>query len=425
MTVDAIRPGVDLVRRALEVAVAEQRLPTVSGLIRLTGDWELAADCFSDAVERALRRWPEDGVPDNPAAWLTTTAHRRAVDVLRRRRVEGEKLRALSLPDPVDIGSPGPETDPYAGTYRDDVLRLVFTACHPALPQAGRVALTLRTVAGMSVRQIARAFLVSESTMGRRLTRTRDKIAHAGIRFDVPPPHRMAERTAGALAVIYLIFNEGYSTPVVDDEQDLADEAVRLAQVLAGVLPDDDEVHGLLALLLFQHARRSARLDADGELVPLPEQDRARWDAEMIARGRIELAAARNSGRPPGWYRIQAEIAAAHVGAPAASGTDWHAVVAGYDRLLQISESPVVALNRAVALGFRDGPETGLTAVESAVEGGALDGYPLLPAVRADLLRRSGRAAEAAEQYRLAIDLAGSEPERRFLQRRLADLVDP
>jgi len=226
------------------------------------------------------------------------------------------------------------------------------------------------------------------------------------------------------LAVIYLIFNEGYSTPVMDDEQDLADEAVRLAQVLAGVLPDDDEVRGLLALLLFQHARRSARLDADGELVPLPEQDRARWDAEMIARGRIELEAARNSGRRPGWYRIQAEIAAAHVGG-SASGTDWHAVVAGYDRLVQISESPVVALNRAVALGFRDGPEIGLRAVESAVEGGALDGYPLLPVVRADLLRRSGRAAEAAEQYRLAIDLAGSEPERRFLQRRRAELVDP
>ena len=421
---DATQRGGDLVRRALEVAVAGQRLPTVSGLIRVTGDWELAADCFSDAVERALRHWPDDGVPDNPAAWLTTTAHRRALDVLRRRRVEGEKLRALSVMDPTSAGSPGPDVDPYASTYRDDVLRLVFTACHPALPQAGRVALTLRTVAGMSVRQIARAFLVSESTMGRRLTRTRDKIAHSGIRFDVPPPHRLAERTAGVLAVIYLIFNEGYSAPVVDDEQNLADEAVRLAQVLAGVLPDDDEARGLLALLLFQHARRAARLDADGELVPLPEQDRTRWDAEMIARAQIELNAARASGRAPGWYRIQAEIAAAHVGPPSASATDWHAVVAGYDRLLQLSDSPVVALNRAVAVGFRDGPDAGLAAVDEAAADGRLAGYPLLPAVRADLLRRSGRAGEAAEQYRAAIDLAGSEPERRFLRRRLTGLVD-
>ena len=268
----------------------------MAGLIRITGDWELAEDCLQDAVERALTRWPRDGVPDNPAAWLTTTAHRRALDVLRRRTTEARKVREVAaMADLEWTSGAGTEPDPERDeVYRDDVLRLLFTCCHPALPLAGRVALTLRTVAGLSTREIARAFLVTESTMGQRLLRARTKIAHTGIRLRVPEPHRLAERTDGVLAVIYLIFTEGYAGTEGDAlRHDVAAEAVRLAGLLAALLPDDDEVHGLHALLLLQHSHRAARTDAAGDLVPMDEQDRSRWDQDSLAAGLASLAVAR------------------------------------------------------------------------------------------------------------------------------------
>jgi RNA polymerase sigma-70 factor, ECF subfamily len=400
---------------ALADALREERLRIVAGLIRVTGDWALAEDCVQDAVERALTRWPRDGVPDNPAAWLTTTAHRRALDVLRRRRTEAAKLEEVATM----AGPMG--TDPHGAVYRDDVLRLVFTCCHPALPLAGRVALTLRTVAGLSTREVARAFLVSEATMGQRLLRTRNRIAHTGIALRVPEPHRLAERTAGVLAVVYLIFNEGYSP---GPREELAAQAVWLAGELARLLPDDDEVHGLRALLLLQHARRATRTDPAGDLVPMEDQDRERWDRELVAAGLAALRTARVTGRPAGPYRLQAEIAAHHATAPVAGATDWTAVVALYDALLDAHPSPVIALNRAVAVGFRDGPDAGLAALDQV---GELPGYHLVAATRADLLRRAGRVEAALAAYAEALRLVAGDAERRFLERRVRELrhADP
>ncbi len=361
-------------------------------------------------------------MPDNPAGWLTTTAHHRALDVLRRRRTEQDKLEALGMAAEREAGAGEP--DPYGGIYADDGLRLVFTCCHPALPLSGQVALTLKTVAGLSSAEIARAFLVSEATMSQRLLRTKNKIAHTGIRLRVPGPEQLAERTAAVLAVVYLIFNEGYGATADETERNrLADEAVRLAGLLARLLPDDDEVHGLRALVLLQHARRAARTDPAGDLVPMEEQDRGRWDAESIATGLAALAAARaitaRRARPPGPYQLQAGIAALHATAASAEATDWPRIVAGYDALLARHPSPVVALNRAVAVAFRDGPDAGLT--ELAGLDGQLRDYPVLAAVRADLLRRAGRTAEAVPAYRTAIAEARTDAERRLLRRRLAE----
>ena len=403
--------------------MAEERLRIVASLVRATGDFDLAEDCLQDAVERALAHWPRDGVPGNPAAWLTTTARRRALDVLRRRTTARDKLReAQVLADTAaDVtGSDG--ADPYAAAYGDDRLRLLFTCCHPALPLAGRVALTLRTVAGLSTREVARALLVPEATMSQRLLRTKNRIANAGIGFRVPEPHRLAERTAGVLAVVYLLFNEGYAATEGEGfRDDLAAEAVELSGLVARLLPADDEALGLRALLLLQHSRRAARTDAAGDLVPMDQQDRSRWDAALVADGLAALAEARATGRPPGYYRLQAEIAALHATAPSAADTDWHRVVVAYDALLGLHPSPVVALNRAVAVGFRDGPVAGLAAVEAVAPD--LVGYPLVPAVRADLLRRLGRVDEAVAAYGEALAQAPTEAERRFARRRLSELT--
>jgi RNA polymerase sigma-70 factor (ECF subfamily) len=406
------------VAAAVVEAVAAERLRIIATLTRVTGDWDLAEDCFSDGVERALTRWPRDGIPDNPAAWLTTTARRRALDVLRRRRTEDDKLtevRALADRDPTQDGQA------VAGPYDDDRLRLLFTCCHPALPLAGRVALTLKAVTGLSTREVARAFLLSEATMGQRLLRTRNKIAHAGISFRVPEPHRLAERTSAVLAVVYLLFNEGYSATEGDTlRTDLAREAVELAALVTELLPDDDEVHGLEALLRLQHARRDARVDEAGELVTMEDQDRSRWDHAQTLAGLAALARARASGRPPGYYRLQAEIAALHATAPDAASTDWARIVMVYDALVRMRPSPVLALNRVVAVSYRDGPWQGLAELAELERGGELQEYPLMSAVRADLLRRAGRGTEAAAAYREAIELARTEPERRLLQRRLS-----
>ena len=376
----------------------------VAGLIRWTGDWSLAEDATQDAFAAAVARWPRDGVPDRPAAWLTTTARNRAIDRLRSAKTERSRLMEVSM----DLESaPAHDLD-------DDRLRLIFTCCHPALPLAARVALTLRTVAGLPLAEIARAFLVPETTMAQRLTRARRKIEHAGIPYRVPPAELLEERLNGVLAVLYLAFNAGYSDVTLAD---LADSAVSLAEALVDLMPLESEACGLLALLLLQNSRRQARLSASGELLTIEEQDRSRWSRADIERGRATLASARERGP----YVLQASIAACHAVSPSAAATDWERIVVLYDELLAISPSPVVSLNRAIAVGMRDGPEAGLVLLDGvALE---LPGFHLMPAAQADLLRRAGRIDDAVARYREAIPLAPTAEERAQLQRRLDQLV--
>jgi RNA polymerase sigma-70 factor (ECF subfamily) len=383
----------------------------VATLIRLTGDWDLAEECAQDAFARAAEAWERGGVPDRPGAWLTTVARNRAVDRLRRDAAGAAKLRELAaLPDP----EPAPP-DPYP----DDRLGLMFTCCHPALALDARVALTLRSLAGLSTAEIARAFLVTEPAMARRISRAKQKIRGAGIPFRVPPPHLLPERTQAVLGVLYLLFNEGYSASAGAEliRRDLCAEAIRLARLLADLLPGEPEATGLLALMLLQDARRSTRVDSDGELVTLEHQDRTRWDATLIAEGVALL------GPPTGPYAIQAAIAACHATAATHGDTDWRRIAELYAALARRLPSPVVELNRAVAVGMADGPAAGLRHLDRLAGSGALRGYHLLPATRADLLRRLGRAGEAAAAYREALELAGTESERRFLARRVAEVT--
>jgi len=392
---------------AITSVVAAERAALVATLIRLTGDWDLAEDCVQDAVEKALARWPYDGVPRSPGAWLTTVARRRALDVLRRRQTERAKLQEVAL-----MESPVESSDPMS----DDLLRLIFTCCHPALALDSRVALTLKTVAGLSTVEIARAFLVSEATLSQRLLRTKRKIAHAGIPYRVPPADLLAERTSGVLAVLYLIFNEGYGRA----EEHLAAEALRLTGLLVDLMPDEPEVRGLLALVTLQQGRRATRFDPDGVPVPMEEQDRSRWDRDLIDEGCRQLRLARSSGRPPGAYRLQAELAACHATARSAESTPWAAIVELYDALLVARPSPVIELNRAIAVGFREGYDAGLAALDR-LDG--LDGYALLPAARGDFLRRLGRDVEARSAYAEALALTPADrPERPLLERRLREV---
>jgi RNA polymerase sigma-70 factor (ECF subfamily) len=401
--------------------VAGERLRIVAGLIRATGDWDLAEDSFQDVAERALRRWPLEGVPANPAAWLTVAAQRRATDVLRRRRTERGALQEVGSMAGQAGSRPDAEDE---GTFGDDRLRLLFACCHPALPLAGRVALTLRTVLGRPTRDIAQAFLVSEATMSQRILRARSKIANAGISLRVPESHRLAERMDGVRAVIYLLFSDGYPASDADPSRDaIALEAIELAGLVSRLLPDDDEMHALRALMLLQQSRRDARTDSAGEVLTMEEQDRARWDMAFIRDGMDALAAAQASGRPSGPYRIQATMAAVHATAPSAAATDWATVVDLYDQLLAVRCSPVISLNRAVAIAFRDGAPAGLDALAAVQATGELDEYPLLPMVRADLLRRAARPGEALEAYREALDRTPPGPERRLIERRIRDLT--
>ena len=390
----------------------------VATLIRMTGDWDLAEECAQDAFAAALRRWGTDGVPDRPGAWLTTTARNRALDRLRRTKTEAAKLQevaVLSVPDePAGWGESGVE---------DDRLRLMFTCCHPALTLEARVALTLRTLAGLTTAEIAKAVLVPEATMAKRLTRAKHKIRDAGIPYRVPPAHLLPERTVGVLAVLYLLFNEGYAATAGDDllRPGLSAEAMRLGRLLTALMPDEPEAAGLLALMLLQDARSAARLDDDGELVSLEEQDRSRWDAAKIAEG-IRLLEAALRRQRAGPYQLQAAIAACHAEAAQASDTDWAQIAQLYGELRRLVPSAVIELNRAVAVAMADGPAAGLTLVDELAAGGALTGYYLLPATRADLLRRMERSDEAAASYRQALDLVATGPERRYLSRRLAEV---
>lgn len=391
------------VHRALTVALAAERLRIVATLIRVTGDWQLAEDAVADAAERALQRWTDDGIPDRPAAWLTTAARRRAIDILRRRDNERSKLAELAMHDDPD--------DPPAGAppgIGDDRLRLVFTCCHPALSMEARVALTLKVVSNLSTAAIARVFLTSESTMGQRLLRAKQKIANAGIPYRVPPPDALPERLDSVLAVIYLVFTDGYGTA----NDDLAVEAIRLSRLLRDLMPNSDEAGGLLALMLLQHSRRSARV-VDGELVTLEDQDRSRWDTDAISEA---LALLGRAGPERGPYLIQAELAAVHATALDAESTDWLRIVALYDELVTVHPSPVVELNRAIAVGMSDGPLAGLRAVDAITDD--LPDFHLAFAARGELLARAGRAAEAHIELSRAIELAPSEQERRQLARR-------
>ena len=400
----------------------EEHGRVVAALARRFGDLDLAEDAASEAFVEALRVWPQSGPPPNPGGWLTTTARNRAVDRLRRestrdaRHVQAAVLTPGLGPDGAGEELVGPDT---VSSVPDERLRLIFTCCHPALARDAQVALTLRLLGGLTTAEIARAFLVDEAAMAKRLTRSKQKIKAAKIPYRVPPDSELPNRLAGVLATLYLIFNEGYlpSTPDLTARTDLSGEAIRQARVLATLMPDEPEVLGLLALLLLSEARRTARFAGD-VLVTLPEQDRSRWDQSLIAEGHELVRACLRRSRP-GPYQIQAAISAVHTDAMRAEDTDWRQIVALYDQLYACMPTPIVALNRAVAVGEIEGASAGLAALE-AVTG--LEGYHAYQAARADLLRRLGREEEAALAYRRAMELTGNRAERAYLEGRLKQL---
>jgi RNA polymerase sigma-70 factor, ECF subfamily len=402
----------DVVREAITQAHHEEWARVVAALTRRFGDLDIAEEAAAEAFATAVMRWPADGVPPNPGAWLTTTAKRKAIDRIRRENKLDDKLREAQRL--LDDSPPNP-----VGAIDDDRLRLIFTCCHPALAIESRVALTLRMVGGLTVPEIARAFLVQESTMGQRITRAKAKIKAARIPYRVPSAEDLPARVSGVLAVLFLVFNEGYLATGPDTDpvrHDLTTESIRLTRLIHALLPEDGEVAGLLALMLLTEARRTTRVSPNGELVILSEQDRAAWDAALIAEGHQLVHERLASGVAPGRYQILAAINAVHTSARDVRDTDWSQIVALYDQLIRLDPSPIVALNRAIAVAEVDGPQGALAAVDSLQ--GTLAGYHAYHVTRADLLRRLGCSQEARAAYDEAIELAGNTAEIAYLTRR-------
>ena len=399
-------------REAVTQAHHEEWARVVASLARRFGDLDIAEEAAAEAFTTAVERWPADGVPPNPGAWLTTTANRKAIDRIRRENKRGDKHEEAALLHDDDPPEP-------LGAIDDERLRLIFTCCHPALALEVRVALTLRMVAGLTVPEIARAFLVQETAMGQRITRAKAKIKAARIPYRVPSAADLPARVSGVLAVLFLVFNEGYlatgpgTSPV---RHDLTAEAIRLTRLIRALLPDDGEVAGLLALMLLTEARRTARVSASGELVPLSEQDRGAWDAALIAEGHRLVRERLATRVAPGRYQVLAAISAVHTSARDARDTDWSQILALYDQLARLDPSPIVALNRAIAAAELDGPEVALAAIDRLED--KLAGYHVYHATRADLLRRLGRSQQSRAAYDKAIELAGNTAETAYLTRR-------
>jgi RNA polymerase sigma-70 factor (ECF subfamily) len=415
------------VRGALAEAHRRQWAFVLAATVRLAGDLDVAEECVQDAFVAALTTWTQRGIPANPGAWLTATARRRALDTLRRAQTLRRKLPLLvgtdpATSEPFEWAGDGEEAD--MSQLPDDRLRLIFTCCHPALAPEAQVALTLRLVCGLTTPEIARAFLVSEPTMAARITRAKKKITLARIPYRVPPAHELPDRLDAVLTVTHLLYTTGHTAPTGDQlvRAELVERSLDLARMLSTLMPDDREVRGLLALLLLTDARRSTRTAPDGRLLLLEEQDRSHWDRQAIGEGRQLVDQALRRGRP-GRFGLQAAIAAVHAEAPSYADTDWPEVLGLYDLLLAVWPSPVVALNRAVAVAMVQGPAAGLAALEEVADDPHLATYPYLAATRADLLRRLGRPHDAAQAYRTALTLATNATEKDFLTRRLAEVT--